>query len=167
MFEKTTKRWSLLATMPNKRAEASAIVAFDDTLWITCGTRGPGEANKFNSSYLIASNGQVKDGPYLDEKLSGHCSIKWHGEIFIIGGFNTTSYTRTVRIYQEEGFIFLRNGPSTKFGRYFHGCSVVKSPNHKGREVIIVAGGDPKGSETKVEIWDFTTQGSSWESSRL
>ena len=47
-------------------------------------------------------------------------------------------------------------------------CTIFYSPAHDGRSVVIVAGGLDNGyTLDTAEIWDYTTEGSKWEESKI
>ena len=85
----------------------------------------------------------------------------------ISGGYlDRHQRTSSVLLYETNN---INNGhvevASMKHARYYHACTIFKSPLHDGRPVAIVAGG--YGSPKTAEILDFTQDGSTWQESKL
>ena len=87
----------------------------------------------------------------------------------IIGGWTDSGLTATVLKYNSRN---LNNDPvqvqSMVHKRYWHACTIFKSPLHGGRSIDIVAGGEGTGSVGhKAEVLDFTQDGASWQESNI
>ena len=53
------------------------------------------------------------------------------------------------------------------YERFGHGCTIFKSPAYNGRPVAIAAGGAGIHKTDTAELWDYTTEGSFWQESKL
>ena len=51
--------------------------------------------------------------------------------------------------------------------RYWHACTIFKSPLHDGRSIAIVAGSWEGSGSKKAEVLDFTQDGASWQESKI
>ena len=66
----------------------------------------------------------------------------------------------------DDALEFIGSGSNLNVARADHGCNVVYSTNHNGRQVIIVAGGNGNFADQvrSVELLDYSAvSGSSWE----
>lgn len=160
------EQWIHFASLETPRSFAAGfgIVLDSGKLWITGGFNG----SRLKSTEFVQITGApVSEGYDLLEPIYGHCMLKTSDKrIFIIGG-NNGNYIGTTRIYLEtyDNTHFTENGPSLNIPRYKHGCSIISSANHDGRDIAVVIGGHNGYSLNSVEIWDFKIEGSKWKKS--
>lgn len=152
--------WIHFATMKEKREWPSSTVLFN-RIWVSGGSNDNGT---LKTSEFITIDGYVSHGPDLPETLKGHATIQINDSVLIIGGHNGGKRTKATRFFDSRHLSFQKNGPPMNVGRSCHGCCIVQSPNHEGRNVIIIAGGE--GTPCSVELWDWNKPGSTWQKSK-
>ena len=130
-----------------------ATVTMKDKLWITGGTG-------IRSTEFVFPNKSAVPGPDLPFERSRHCIADLlDGRYMIIAGGHDERMKQRVDIYDSNQRLFTR-GPNLLFKRVRCACTVIKSPLHADRPVVIVAGGYLEGS---VEVLDYTRTGAVWE----
>lgn len=122
----------------------TAGLVINETLIISGGYNLKGTAD--NRTQIVATN-QIQLGPKLKLGVHAHCMVEYNSSIWIIGGVGVTE----VQIYHLN-MTFIRQGPRLTKSRNNHGCA---SFQRKGKEAIIVVGGDGVGA--KAEYLDSST----------
>lgn len=154
--------WSYSSYLREARISSSAVV-LSNVLWITGGYVPPFDA--LSTTEVIHVDGSNIIGPNLIEPLYGHCSLVADKNVFIIGGYNGTYWTNSTRIHSGNNLSFVELGPQLNIRRSLHGCCLVSSAKHEGRNVIVVAGG--RNAPSSVEMLDYTVPDATWQKGKL
>lgn len=154
--------WIKFATMTAVRSDAAAVV-LPNKIWVTGGWYGK-DYQALSSTELISIDGHVQAGPYLTDLVWGHTLIQVEDRIFVIGGSDNKRTYQSTTIFNAE-LTEVHAGPILNCARRYHGCCSVKSRNHLGRTVIILAGGRP--NSTSVELLDYSQRDARWEKSKF
>lgn len=160
--------WSEFGSLMRERYRHSAVALNNDMIWFSGGILA-GAIKPTDSTELFHADGTATAGPELPNRIMGHCMVKTeNGMIYSTGGEITGAIalaaTRLVWIFQED-LSFLSYGPEFNVARSYHGCNVVTSNNHDGRQVLLIAGGE--NGENSAEILDFMIGGSIWISCKF
>lgn len=145
-------KWQHFATLGVARAFASSVI-LTEKIWISGGA-SQGEGGIVKNSITIDINGQISQGPSLQEPLCCHAKIAFQSRIMVIGGWDGKNRLKKTWIYNTNPS-FEDEGPALNVARSSHGCCSVPS-----RNIIIVAGGDS--TCKSVELLDYGKQRSSW-----
>ena len=167
-FEHSTKKWKRFAQLPEPRTD-HAIVAMDNSLWITGGDDKQKYDHAYKTTEFLFSNGTVKQGPDLPYGLKRHCMVKLDdGKVMLISGeiednnfVRPSDYQKKVLIYDPKQQSF-KESPKMEYDRRHHTCAIFHSPRHGGRPIVMVAGGD----HHQVEVLDYTKPDAKWEESK-
>lgn len=152
---KNILKWQHFATLGVARAKASSVI-LTEKIWIS-GGKSKAKGENMKSSVTIDINGQITQGPSLEEPLCGHAKIPFQSRIMVIGGWDgKNAALKTTWIYNMDPF-YEGEGPALNVARRYHGCCSVP-----GRNIIIVAGGNSSKACKSVEILDYGKQRSSW-----
>jgi len=152
-------KWTKLANMAIPK-NSMASVAFPNALWVTGGDNSNYDSVK--TTELIYLDGTVKNGPELPEAMASHCIAQYEGKTFFVG---------KEKLWQVDNLdinnldnIQWKVGPTYNLKRQYAGCGIVKSDQHGGRPLLVVAGGNGDSASKKTsEYLDFTLEGPTWK----
>lgn len=162
--------WVNFGSLQVNRMLHSAVAVNNEMVWFTGGNVGRLEAT--SKTEVVYANGTITFGPTLPYKISGHCMVKTDDRLIYIiamADIFTPSF-ENVLIYNDS-LEFVDAGPAmVVYNRMGHGCNVVYSEAHGGRQIIVVAGGGGTstffGPVMSVEILDYSVIGSYWTACR-
>ena len=157
------KTWVLLGNMALKRNQF-AIAELNGGAW-AMGGLSLGSWNFQSSTEIIYTNGTIFNGPDLPEKRARHCAVTLpNGKVVIMGGRTSVSVlSKDVLIYDPSTSTYT-SGPHMVYSHENFACVHFYSDKHGGRPVILSAGGY---SNSKAEIYDYTSGNGIWEQSKL
>ena len=118
---------------------------------------------------MVFLNGTVKQAKPLPEARYGHCIVKYHDQIILMGGKNEKDdETSTVWSFNNQDEFAVTIEPNMTHPRSDHVCAIFNSDTHGGRPVVVVVGyvWSKEIAVWETEIWDFTVAGSKWENHR-
>ena len=143
--------------MTEHRYLAASIVTKDLKLWVTGGGYAHDNRNVFlNTTEYIGLDGTVKQGKPFPRVKAFHCmapvlkankKAKDIDKTFIIGGYhdwlclNCGDTVKSTWIFDHRTETYDENLPDMKQIRASLGCATFYSNSHKGRPILIAAGG--------------------------
>ena len=140
--------------MTTKRAGASSIQLNSTTLWFV---GGKNDGGGLDSSEFVGLDSTVgKPGPKLPYPLYTSCAVKYSADkIYIISGYDGSSYLNKVLIYNpNNGFTYIE-GPTLNTKRRFHACALMS--NGQQSKIVVAGGFNGNDGLSSVEILDPTT----------
>ena len=120
-------------------------------MWIVGGTDG---FLILDSSEFVGLDSTVgKPGPKLPYPLLYSCAVKYSAEkVYIIGGYDESSYLNKVLIFNPtNGFTHIE-GPSLITKRARHHCGLMT--NGQQTKIVVAGGRGENGYLSSVEIFD-------------
>ena len=153
-------RWSQSHSMIHKRKYAAGVQINSTTFWILGGYDGSVHLDA--TDFIIQGQTNGVPGPKLPFGLDSMCAVKLsENQIFVIGGWDGSSYRNEVWTYDPQNGFARNQGPSLNTIRSFPSCSTMRDGE---KTLIIVAGGYNSGYLDSVEIYDPTDN--TWHSGK-